>query len=163
MSAVASLFPVLVRQQGDDNHPLNSYEANLLRLALNAFLSAGGIIDRLGDNREKARDCAREALVSAGTIVSRSSAHSTSQSAKASQPGKGPEPPLVLFERYLRDLGFSSKVSRVREQVGAPISFSPSCSFRCLTVHPHARQPSACEPPLPAPPILTQSRGCTRG
>jgi CLIP-associating protein 1/2 len=125
MSAIASLFPVLIGSQGDDKHALNSHDSNILRHALTAFFSAGGIVDRLGDNREKARDCAREALVSAGTVVSRSNVHSSSQGIKASQSGKGPEPPLAIFERYLRDLGFSSKVSRVREQVCAPIGFPP--------------------------------------
>ena len=117
MSAIASLFPVLIDQHGDDHHALNSHDSNVLRHALTAFFSAGGIVDRLGDNREKARDCAREALVSAGTVVSRSNAQNQSHPAKASQSGKGPEPPLVIFERFLRELGFSSKVTRVREQV----------------------------------------------
>ena len=125
MSAIASLFPVLIGSQGDDKHALNSHDSNVLRHALTAFFSAGGIVDRLGDNREKARDCAREALVSAGTVVSRSNAHSSSQGIKAGQSGKGPEPPLAIFERFLRDLGFSSKVSRVREQVCAAIGFPP--------------------------------------
>lgn len=117
MSAIASLFPVLIDRQGDDNHGLNSHDSNVLRHALTAFFSAGGIVDRLGDNREKARDCAREALVSAGTVVSRSIPQTQSHPTKASQAGKGHEPPLAIFERFLRDLGFSSKVARVREQV----------------------------------------------
>lgn len=123
LSAISALFPVIVthRESEDHGHP-SSHDATVFRHALLAFLSAGGILDRLGDNRERARDCARDALVSAGNTALKFNPNPTSASASAgpgmkhSQATKGPEPPLAMFERFLRELGFSSKVTRVREQ-----------------------------------------------
>lgn len=79
---------------------------------MGSFLPSPGVFERLGDAREKARDKARETLVIIGGFAFRSSL-STSKLGN----GKGPEPPIVIFERFLRDSGLSSKVWRVREQV----------------------------------------------
>ncbi|KAG8830341.1 suppressor of tub2 mutation [Serendipita sp. 399] len=114
LSAIAALFPVLIHET--EEGIVNPHDAAVLRHALSAFLSAGGVVDRLGDNREKARECAREALVSAGNTVFKSNPNAASTSTKTTHPPKGPEPPLAMFERFLRDLGFSSKGTRVREQ-----------------------------------------------
>lgn len=83
-----------------------------LRQVLAAFLPTGGILDRLGDNREKAREKARETLVILGGLAFRAGGTS-SMSSKA----KGTETPLMTFEKYLREGGLGSKVWRVREQV----------------------------------------------
>lgn len=79
-----------------------------------ALLPAGGVIDRLGDNREKSRDKARETLVILGGMAFRSGGGST---LGRSREAKGPETPMMIFERHLKELGFVSKVWRVREQV----------------------------------------------
>ncbi|EIW82237.1 hypothetical protein CONPUDRAFT_143692 [Coniophora puteana RWD-64-598 SS2] len=89
----------------------SSIDLNNLRLAMSAFLPAPGIIERLGDNREKARDRAREALVLIGGFAFRSG----TPSSKLNQ-SRGQEPPLAVFERYMRESGLGSKVWRVREQ-----------------------------------------------
>jgi CLIP-associating protein 1/2 len=86
-----------------------------LRQVLVAFLPPGGLIERLGD-RERAQIKARETLVILGGLAFRSGASSSAMSTK-SRDGKGPETPLMMFERYLRELGFASKVWKVREQV----------------------------------------------
>ncbi|KAF8164925.1 clasp N terminal-domain-containing protein [Crassisporium funariophilum] len=82
-----------------------------LRQALIAFLPAGGVIERLGD-KEKAQVKARETLVILGGYAFRTGVGST-MSAKA---GKGVEPPIAIFERFLKEVGLASKVWKVREQ-----------------------------------------------
>jgi CLIP-associating protein 1/2 len=97
-----------------------------------AFLPTGGVIDRLGDGREKARDAAREALVSMGTTAFKSGGTNPTPagSFKGKDPSKGAETPLAIFERFVRELGFASKVWRVREQVRQR---SFSCHHHILT------------------------------
>lgn len=82
-----------------------------------AFLPAGGVIDRLGDTREKLREKARESLVILGGMAFRSGGVGASSTLARSKEGKGPETPMMIFERYLREVGLGSKVWRAREQV----------------------------------------------
>jgi len=77
-----------------------------------AFLPTGGLIDRLGD-KERAMQKAREALVLIGGYAFRAGG----SSALSFKQGKGPEPPIMAFERALREGGLASKVWKVREQV----------------------------------------------
>ncbi|KAK0468105.1 clasp N terminal-domain-containing protein [Desarmillaria tabescens] len=84
-----------------------------LRQLLTAFLPAGGLIERLGD-KEKAQLKAREALVILGGFAYR--AGGTSMMSTGSRGAKGPETPLAMFERSLRENGLASKVWKVREQ-----------------------------------------------
>lgn len=99
----------------------------MLRQALAALLPTGGLVDRLGDNREKARENARQALVVLGGVVFSHSGlnASATQSLKGKDSMKGPEPPMAMLERFLRELGLASKVWRVREQVYACIFVIP--------------------------------------
>jgi CLIP-associating protein 1/2 len=90
-------------------------DAVTLRQVLNAFLPTGGVVDRLGDNREKTREKARETLIILGGLAYRSSAASSMSS--KSKEGKGPETPLMIFERSIREVGLGSKVWKTREQV----------------------------------------------
>ncbi|KAG6335300.1 hypothetical protein ID866_3784 [Astraeus odoratus] len=82
-----------------------------LRQVMTAFLPSPGVFERLGDAREKARDKAREAVVIIGGFAFRSS-----PSGSRPGTGKGPESPLAMFERLLKESGLGSKVWRVREQ-----------------------------------------------
>lgn len=84
-----------------------------LRQVLNTFLPAGGVIDRLGD-KEKAQLKARECLVIMGGLAFRTGSGSV-MSSKLKD--KGPETPLMIFERFLKEGGLASKVWKVREQV----------------------------------------------
>ncbi|KAG7448982.1 uncharacterized protein BT62DRAFT_963764 [Guyanagaster necrorhizus] len=84
-----------------------------LRQLLTAFLPAGGLIERLGD-KEKAQTKAREALVILGGFAYR--AGGTGMMSTNSRGTKGPETPLAMFERFLRENGLASKVWKVREQ-----------------------------------------------
>ena len=79
--------------------------------------AGGGVVDRLGDARERAREKARETLVVLGGFAFRAGGGSGSQIMSRSRDGKGPETPLQLLERFLREGGLTSKVWRVREQV----------------------------------------------
>lgn len=97
-----------------------AYDIPILRLALNAFLPAGGVIDRLGD-KEKVQAKARESLVLLGGYSFR--AGGSTMSIKS---GKGQETPLSIFERVLKEGGLSSKVWKVREQV---LSIHFDCEF----------------------------------
>ncbi|KAF8450793.1 clasp N terminal-domain-containing protein [Boletus edulis BED1] len=89
----------------------SSYDVSVLRHVMSSFLPSPGVIERLGDAREKPREKARETLVIIGGLAFRSSPPSSKLGN-----GKGHEPPIVNFERFLRDNGLSSKVWRVREQ-----------------------------------------------
>ncbi|KAH8106220.1 clasp N terminal-domain-containing protein [Cristinia sonorae] len=86
-----------------------------LRQVLNALLPAGGVIDRLGDSREKAREKARETLAVLGGLAFRGGGSVMGKGTGGGK-GQGPETPLMIFERLLRELGLGSKVWRVREQ-----------------------------------------------
>ena len=79
--------------------------------------AGGGVLDRLGDARERPRDCARETLVAMGGFAFRAGGSAAAGSAMSRSRDKGPETPLQLFERLLREGGLTSKVWRVREQV----------------------------------------------
>lgn len=94
--------------------PSSFIDVYTLRQALVAFLPPGGVIDRLGDAREKPREKARETLVILGGMAFRSGSGSAMS---RSREGKGPETPLMIFERFLKEVGFASKVWRLREQV----------------------------------------------
>ncbi|KAG2152962.1 clasp N terminal-domain-containing protein [Suillus clintonianus] len=124
LSALPPLLPLIVSRNtvvaNGSVHPLSassstsstagaSHDLMVLRQLMNAFLPAPGIIERLGDTREKARDKARETLVILGGLAFRA--------ASKMKDGKGgPETPFAIFERFFRDNGFGSKVARVREQ-----------------------------------------------
>lgn len=94
-------------------NPSGVVDAATLRQVLNAFLPAGGVIDRLGD-KEKAQLKARDTLVVLGGLAFRAGG-SSAMSAKSRD--KGPETPMMIFERFLREGGLASKVWKVREQV----------------------------------------------
>ncbi|KAH9179965.1 clasp N terminal-domain-containing protein [Lactarius sanguifluus] len=86
----------------------------LLPLLLsNPFLPTGGIIDRLGDARERTREKARESLVILGGLAFRAGGGST---LAASKSGKTQETALQMFERLLKEIGLASKAWRIREQ-----------------------------------------------
>ncbi|KIO19258.1 hypothetical protein M407DRAFT_11490 [Tulasnella calospora MUT 4182] len=85
-----------------------------LRQAISAFLPPGGVVDRLGEQREKARDSARLALVEICGAAFQSSPPSVGSRIK--DVTKGHETPLALVEKHVKDHGLSSKVARVREQ-----------------------------------------------
>ena len=90
-------------------------DAHALRAALHALLPAGGIIERLGDARERPREKARETFALLGGYAYRCNPASSSIMRGKDTKG-GPETPLMIFERFLKEGGLSSKVSRVREQ-----------------------------------------------
>ncbi|KAG6833770.1 hypothetical protein H0H87_001202 [Tephrocybe sp. NHM501043] len=87
-------------------------DAATLRQVLNAFLPAGGVIERLGD-REKAQLKARETLVVLGGLAFRTG---TGSAMSSKSKDKGPETPLAMFERFMREGGLASKIWKVREQ-----------------------------------------------
>lgn len=129
LSALPPLLPLIITRPGFHAipQPVNTprsassstssvasslIDAVTLRQVLIAFLPVGGVLDRLGDNREKAREKARETLVVLGGLAFRGGGTSS-----ISSKSKAGETPLMLFERFLREGGLSSKVWRVREQV----------------------------------------------
>ncbi|KAJ3909224.1 clasp N terminal-domain-containing protein [Lentinula edodes] len=95
--------------------PSSIVDAYALRQLLNAFLPTGGLFERLGD-KEKAQTKAREALVILGGFAFRAPGSTLATMSTGSRSGKGPETSLVVFERFLRENGLSSKVWKVREQ-----------------------------------------------
>jgi CLIP-associating protein 1/2 len=93
--------------------PSSVVDATTLRQVLTAFLPAGGVVDRLGD-KEKAQAKARETLVVLGGLAYRTGGNSTMSSKSRD---KGPETPILIFERFMREGGLASKVWKVKEQV----------------------------------------------
>ena len=118
-TATLSALPpfLLLLIPGGHNDPDATIDASLLRQVIAAFLPAGGLIERLGDSREKARDKARESLVIIGGLALKSGTSSMQSSIRQKDVGKGPETPLMIIERFVREGGLQSKVWRVREQV----------------------------------------------
>ena len=135
------------------NGSATPHDAAVLRQALAALLPAGGLVDRLGDNREKARENAREALVVLGGVVFSHSglSVSTAQSLKGKESMKGPEPPMAMLERFLRELGLMSKVWRVREQVYASSLVVSKSRLTPLSDNCHFGSFKTCSPLVPYP------------
>jgi len=143
VSVIPSLLPLIIAS-GQHNHRQThqrslsnststssvtaSIDAFNLRQALTAFLTPGGLFERLGDSREKPRDKARESLVLLGGYAFKFAGGSAFASKSSSS--KGPETPLAIFERFVKESGFGSKVWRVREQVcyTHPPETSPLCA-----------------------------------
>ena len=98
-------------------------DAATLRQVLNAFLPVGGLLERLGD-KERSQTKARESLVILGGLAFRLGSGSTMLST-GSKGTRGPETPLAIFERFLREGGLGSKAWKVREQVRAILVSEP--------------------------------------
>lgn len=115
--ALPPFFPLLTTGKLDDSE--EPVDVNSLRHAMTAFLPSGGLLDRLGDNRDRSREKVREAVVVLGGLALRcgSSSLHMSSSMRIRDAGKGTESPLMIWERFLREGGLQSKVWRVREQV----------------------------------------------
>lgn len=89
-----------------------SKQVQQIRQVLLAFLPTGGLLDRLGEQREKSRELARSALVALASV-----AFLSSPGGKPRDVPKGHESPLSILEKHVKELGLASKVFRVREQV----------------------------------------------
>jgi CLIP-associating protein 1/2 len=107
----AAQFPTNASLAASSSVSSAAFDIPILRSALNAFLPAGGVIDRLGD-KEKVQAKARETLVLLGGYAFRAGGSTVS-----TKSGKGQETPLSVFERVLKEGGLASKVWKVREQV----------------------------------------------
>jgi hypothetical protein len=88
----------------------------LLRQLVVAFVPAGGVIDRLGDAREKPRDKARDILVRLSSMCFKACGTIQATAAKGKDASKAAETPLAVLERHLREVGLMNKLWRVREQ-----------------------------------------------
>ncbi|KDR83324.1 hypothetical protein GALMADRAFT_85351 [Galerina marginata CBS 339.88] len=110
-SPQSSSIPLSNSSSTSSTSPSSFIDATTLRLALSSFLQPGGVIERLGE-KEKAQIKARETLVLLGGFAFRC----VGGSAMSSKSGKGVEPPISIFERYLKESGLASKVWKVREQ-----------------------------------------------
>lgn len=85
-----------------------------LRQAITAFLPSGGVIDRLNETRESTRALSRNTLVDIGLAAIRLGGTATSSGIRK---GEKTETLYGLYEKYLKEVGFTHKVWRVREQV----------------------------------------------
>lgn len=99
-----------------------------------AFLPSGGIIDRLGDARERTREKARESLAILGGLTFRAGGGSA---LAASKSGKTQETAMQMFERLLKEVGLTSKAWRVREQVTFPWDFTLGRDIDLCSVYSH--------------------------
>lgn len=93
-----------------------------------AFLPTGGIIDRLGDTRERSREKARESLAILGGLAFRAGGSNFT----ASRSGKTQETAIQIFERILKELGLASKAWRVREQVSFSWDSLSDTTLTCI-------------------------------
>lgn len=87
-------------------------------------------LQQLGDSKERVRELAREALVSAGRT-----ALSLGINAGVNPPAKDKEGPWAYLSRSVHESGFSSKNARAREQVRPP----PTTSLPALSEPPDHR------------------------
>ncbi|KAG5646405.1 hypothetical protein DXG03_003455 [Asterophora parasitica] len=108
----ASIQPRSPSSSTSSVNPGSVVDAATLRQVLNALLPAGGVFERLGD-REKAQLKARETLVILGGLAFRTGGGSALSSKSRD---KGPETPLAMFERFMRESGLGSKIWKAREQ-----------------------------------------------
>jgi CLIP-associating protein 1/2 len=111
--SVASTSPSDYSQQpvaAPDPHRVHE-----LRYALLAFLPNGGVIDRLGEPRETARAIAKDTLVLLGAAAFKFSGPAPASTLR--QKDHKVETLFVVLDKFLKDVGFGSKVWRVREQV----------------------------------------------
>ena len=142
VSVIPPLLPLIIASGQQNHRPTHqrslsnststssttaSIDAFNLRQALTAFLTPGGLFERLGDTREKPRDKARESLVLLGGYAFKFAGGSAFASKSTSS--KGPETPLATFERFMKESGFGSKVWRIREQVCC--THPPKTSLLC--------------------------------
>ncbi|EJD53867.1 hypothetical protein AURDEDRAFT_133525 [Auricularia subglabra TFB-10046 SS5] len=122
LGAIAPFFPLLVAGSHAPLPSSNSSsssamgESATLRHALTAFLASGGVLDRLGDARDKARERARDALVAIASVIFKHGGQPVPPAA-AARLQKAPETPLAMFERFVREGAFAHKAWRVREQM----------------------------------------------
>ncbi|CUA77554.1 Protein STU1 [Coccidioides immitis RS] [Rhizoctonia solani] len=106
------LLPALVRHLASNSSNLQ----HEIRLALISFLPSGGVFDRLGDARDRARDAAKGAIVSMASLTIPHAGLSQSGSYRGKDAHRGQETPMTIFEKAFRENGFGNKVARVREQ-----------------------------------------------
>ncbi|CAE7123154.1 unnamed protein product [Rhizoctonia solani] len=106
------LFPALFRHLAS-NSPNLQHE---IRLAFTSFLPSGGVFDRLGDVRDRARDAAKAAIVSMASLAVPHGSLTQSASFRGKDSHRGQETPMMIFEKAFRENGFGNKVARVREQ-----------------------------------------------
>lgn len=112
LSAAATLYVLLM-----ESKPRNaSQDSSLLRQYLSTFLPSSGIIERLGDAKEKVREKAQQVLLTIGNLIVQAGGLSTLPLSKGKDT-RVIETPFQLFERLIREQGLSSKNWRVREQV----------------------------------------------
>lgn len=124
ISAIRAFIPRIDTKDAQSSHDaLGSSTSSLttrpnheLRQAFLAFLPSGGIIDRLGEQRDPTRTLSRSALVEIGLVAVKHGVTSGSTLRK----GDRSETLYSLFEKYIKEVGFASKVWRVREQVSEP-------------------------------------------
>ncbi|KAF8761794.1 CLASP N terminal [Rhizoctonia solani] len=106
------LFPSLFRHLASNS----SNFQHEIRLVFASFLPSGGVFDRLGDVRDRAREAAKAALVSMASLALPPGGLSQSASFRGKDLHRGQETPMMIFEKALRENGFGSKIARVREQ-----------------------------------------------
>ncbi|CAE6428959.1 unnamed protein product [Rhizoctonia solani] len=106
------LFPSLFRLLASNS---SSFQHEI-RLVFISFLPSGGIFDRLGDARDRAREAAKAALVSMASLAVPPGGITQSASFRGKDAHRGQETPMMIFEKALRENGFGNKVARVREQ-----------------------------------------------
>ncbi len=120
------IFPVIPTPSSPSGSSVTSnpshdlYTTNNSRQALLAFLPAPGVIDRLGETKEASRTTAKQIVVVLGLAAL---ANGDSTVKKPIQKGRTLDTPIGIFESNFKELGFGSKVARVRQQVGLPWHF----------------------------------------
>lgn len=111
MSAAATLYPLLMQSKSRSA----SQDSLILRQFLSIFLPSSGIIEKLGDAKEKVREKAQQVLLTIGSSIIQAGGLSTLPLSKGKDT-KVIESPFQLFERFIREQGLGSKNWRVKEQ-----------------------------------------------
>lgn len=128
--AALSTITVLYVFLTENKLPNTYQELTTLRQYLNIFLPAAGIIEKLGDAKEKVREKAQQTLFTIGSLVVKAGNLSSIQSSKGKD-SKVSETSFQVFERLIREQGLNSKNWRVREQVCALSCSISNGNSRC--------------------------------
>ncbi|GJJ07339.1 hypothetical protein Clacol_001540 [Clathrus columnatus] len=107
LSAMTSLYVLLLEAKSSNT----SHDLTIIRQYLNIFLPSSGIIEKLGDAKEKVREKAQQTFLTIGDIIVK-----TGGASSKGKDSRGLETPFQIFERYTREQGLASKNWRVREQ-----------------------------------------------
>lgn len=118
LSCTRSLFELF---EANSSHTATQHEDAILKTAISSLVPIPGLIAYLGDSKGSTRELAAKALLHAGKAAINSDLRQYQQQTQQSQPdhqirGQA-DNALTVLDKLVKEQGFGSKNSRVKEQV----------------------------------------------